>query len=117
MKITVGQLRKIISEEVAVAAASDQRDFLIFTAGQSGAGEGRPVGIMTASSEASAIKLARASRRIMSMADGEVIYAVEIPFGESDAVTGLISRLESLRDEVDEIESELLAYRYKTRSK
>lgn len=53
----------------------------------------------------------------MSMADGEEIYAVEIPSGESDTVTGLISRLESLHDEVDQVESELLAYRYKTRSK
>ncbi len=114
MKITLKQLRKIISEEVAAVepdASGDQKDFLILASGQSGTGEGRPVGMMAASSEASAVKLASLSRRIMSLADGEKIYAVEIPLGESDNVASLVDRLEALHDELLEVESALLAYR------
>ena len=112
MKITIEQLRKIISEEVAAAAPGqgDQKDFLIFASGKSGYGEGRPVGVVTASSEASAMKLAQGSRRIMDMADGEAVYAVEVPFGESDKVLSLIDRLEALHDEKLEVEQALLAY-------
>lgn len=115
MKITIEQLRKIISEEVAAAVpvqGGGQKDFLIFASGHSGYAEGRPVGVMTASSEASAVKLAQGSRRIMDMADGEKVYAVEVPFGESDKVLSLIDRLEALHDEKLEVEQALLAYRW-----
>ena len=115
MKITIEQLRKIISEEIAAAVpgkGGGQKDFLIFASGHSGYAEGRPVGVMTASSEASAVKLAQGSRRIMDMADGEKISAVEVPAKDVSTIKSLIQRLEDLHDEKLEVEQTLLAYRW-----